>query len=704
MSSASINEIIRLCNSNQIQKVISLTPTVLHNFGPNAFATLLHFCARNHLLTFGQSLHRQLPPMPLPAFLSNHLVNMYSKCSRPDLARHVFDEMPIKNLVSWTTLLTGFNQNGLHDDCFRVFVEMIRSNCVPNDFGFVGVLSSCSKRSFSCGGRQGRQVHGVVCKIGFADDVYVGNGLISMYCRCYDDGDEQGWLLFRTMKWQNSISWNSMINGFSMNGRFGHSIKLFACMLRNKIDMDRATILGVLPSCSSLKSCWQLHGFAIKTNFVSEVEVATAFVKAYSASSGDIRDCYRVFSDARDHDTMSWTGIITSFADRDPEKAILLFHRFRSEGFVPDRHTFSIAVKACSTMTTERYGSALHSLILKSGFENDMVVSNALIHAYSRCGNINLAESIFRRCSDPGLVTWNSMIKAYAMHGRGEESLKLFSTMKTAPDSTTFVAVLSACSHKGLISEAREIFKSMKDIHKISPDTTHYACMVDVLSRVGLLREAKELIDEMTTEPDSVIWSTLLGACRKHGEVVLGEYAGQKLMEIQPENSAGYVMMSNLYREGGSLDSAAFVRKDMKEYGVKKTPGLSWIEIGNHVHEFASGGRRHSRIEEVSAVLKVFVGKLKKEKGYVTATAAAATEEDEERVLMHGEKLAFVFGMMNRRSGENCIRIMKNIRTCVDCHCFMKLASKLTGLEIVLRDTNRFHHFRDEVCSCGDYW
>ncbi|KAJ9672867.1 hypothetical protein PVL29_026213 [Vitis rotundifolia] len=261
-------------------------------------------------------------------------------------------------------------------------------------------------------------------------------------------------------------------------------------------------------------------------------------------------------------------------------------------------------------------------------------------------------------------VSWNSMLKAYAMHGQGKEALQLFSRMDAQPDGATFVALLSACSHAGMVEEGAKIFETMSNNHGIVPQLDHYACMVDILGRAGRISKAKELINKMPIEPDSVVWSALLGGCRKHGETKFAKLATVKLKELDPNNSLGYVLMSNIFCTDGRFNEARLIKMEMEGKTVRKEPGLSWIEVGNQVHEFASGGQ-YLALHDIE------------------------DEHKEEQLYYHSEKLAL---------------IMKNIQICVDCHNFMKLASELVDMEIVVRYSNRFHHFKVKVCSYNDYW
>jgi pentatricopeptide repeat protein len=296
------------------------------------------------------------------------------------------------------------------------------------------------------------------------------------------------------------------------------------------------------------------------------------------------------------------------------------------------------------------------------------------------------------------------------MHGRAKDALELFKQMDVHPDSATFVALLAACSHAGLVDEGVKIFNSMTESHGIAPQLDHYACMVDLYGRAGQIFEAEELIRKMPMKPDSVIWSSLLGSCRKHGKADLAKLAADKFKELDPKNSLAYIQMSNIYSSGGSFIEAGLMRKEMRDSKVRKRPGLSWVEVGKQVHEFTSGGQRHPQRESILSRLETLIGQLK-EMGYAPEVSSALhdieVEHIEDQLFHHSEKMALVFAIMNEASlpsGGNVIKIMKNIRICVDCHNFMKLASKLFQKEIVVRDSNRFHHFKYATCSCNDYW
>ncbi|KAI3881125.1 hypothetical protein MKX03_010138 [Papaver bracteatum] len=663
-----------LCVQRQLDKALTLfyAQERFHNsylfIYSQTYTTLLHACALKKSFSEGQSLHHHFLSLNLKPslFITNHLINFYSKCRQLDYAQYIFDEMPERNLISWTALISGYYQHNQPEKCFKLFSCMLCHH-LPNEFTFASVLGSCDRH-------RGQQVHGLAVKTSLDEHVYVGNSLITMYCKNDAvDHTGDGWLVFKNLPVRNLIK-----------------------MHRTGVGLDRVTLLGVTASIScsgyigengvllGLEKCCQLHCL-----------VVTALVKAYSELGAGIDDCYKLFSEINgNHDIVSWTGIITIVADRDPKQALLLFCQLRRECLDLDRYTYSIVIKACAGFASARHCSAIHSLVLKCGFNGDLVLSNALIHAYARSGSITLSE------------------QAYAIHGQGREALKLFASMNIKPDPATIVAVLTACSHAGLVDQGTEIFETMFEKYGISPQNDHFACMVDILGRAGRIHEAEAFINRMPVKPDPVVWSALLGGCRKHGEMKIAETASMQLMEmkLEPKNSLGYIIMSNIYSSNGRFKDAALIRKEMKGFKVRKEPGLSWIEVGNEVHEFAAGGQFHPLKDAIYAELEGLIRNLK-EIGYVPEISFALQDMEEEhkqeQLYYHSEKMALAFALIN--GGNSCyrgpiIRMMKNIRICVDCHNFMKLASDLVQREIVVRDSNRFHHFRNGVCSCSDYW
>ncbi|XP_057869692.1 pentatricopeptide repeat-containing protein At3g26782, mitochondrial-like [Cryptomeria japonica] len=328
---------------------------------------------------------------------------------------------------------------------------------------------------------------------------------------------------------------------------------------------------------------------------------------------------------------------------------------------------------------------------------------------YAKCGSIQKARELFDKMNHPRKVSWNAMIAGYAMHGYGKDALKLFELMELSgsnPNHVSFVSVLFACSHAGFINDGCKYFNLMSCSYCIMPTIDHYVCMIDLLGRAGYLEEALNFIIKMPIKLDAVAWKCLLGACRTHKNIGLGEFVATLLFESDAENDAPYVLLSNIYAELGSWGSFQKVRNLMKDRGIKKNPGCSWIEVHKMVHVFCVGDRSHPQTEEIYAKLEKLSWEMKAA-GYNTDTGYALNdvEEEEKELLLchHSEKLAIAFGLLNTFPGTT-IRIVKNLRVCNDCHTATKFISKVAGREIIVRDANRFHHFKLGQCSCGDYW
>ncbi|KAL8475832.1 hypothetical protein ACS0TY_028479 [Phlomoides rotata] len=666
-------------------------------------------CPPQALSLYMHTLTTAAPPSDV--FTANNNINLHAKRGDFHLAHQLFAQMPHRNIFSWSILVSGYAQHGKLEQSFRLFSQML-SHFTPNDFVYASLLPVCDYP-------HGMQLHGVAFKTGFVPWIYVANALIAMYWKNSNVMEAQK--VFEEMNFRNLVTYNSMIKGLVQHENGYEAMTLFTRMLRDGVGFDPTTLLTLASSQSEggdkkvlgLNFCLQLHCSAIKTGLVMDIGVVTSLIKGYSIFPAEIVACHRLFSETsgRYRDVVLWTGIMTASAEKDPEQVLVLFNQMRKEeDFYLDRYVLTALLKACANMVTEKTASSVHCQVLVSGFVNALELDNALVHAYARCGSIDNAEQVFTEMCSRDIVSWNSMLKAFAVHGKAEEALNSFKRMDVAPNESTFVALLSSCSHAGMVKEGTEIFDTMLEKYEIVPQLDHYACMIDILGRAGHLSEAQNIIMEMPMKPDYVIWSAFLGACRKHGDMNRANLASSKLKELDPENSLGYVMISNIYCTANSFNEGGFIRAKMDKAGVRKEPGLSWTEVGHRVHEFASGGHRQPQLKEIRAYIGELLIKLKNI-GYVPDTSSVLfdvqEEHKEEQLHHHSEKLALVFSLMhdgNSSRGGDAIKIMKNIRICLDCHNFMRFASKLVEKVIIVRDAKRFHHFKEGACSCNDYW
>lgn len=474
------------------------------------------------------------------------------------------------------------------------------------------------------------------------------------------------------------------------------------------------TFATVLTSCggtSGFELGKQIHSLIIKSSFESHIYVGSSLLDMY-AKAGRIHEARGVFECLPERDVVSCTAIISGYTQLGlDEEAIELFRKLQVEGMSSNYVTYASVLTALSGLAALDHGKQVHSHVLRFEIPSYVVLQNSLIDMYSKCGSLTYSRRVFDNMSERTVISWNAMLVGYSKHGMGREVVELFNLMreenKVKPDSVTYLAVLSGCSHGGMEDRGLEFFNEMVNCKDgFEPEIEHYGCVVDMLGRAGRVGEALEFIKKMPFEPTAAILGSLLGACRVHSNVDVGEFVGQHLMEIEPENAGNYVILSNLYACAGRWEDVTRVRELMKEKAVTKDPGRSWIELDQTLHTFHASDRSHPMSEELSVKVKELCVRFK-EAGYVPDMSCVlydVDEEQKEKVLLgHSEKLALTFGLIGTPKGAP-IRVIKNLRICVDCHNFAKFVSKVYGRKVSLRDKNRFHHIAEGTCSCGDYW
>ncbi|KAG9456843.1 hypothetical protein H6P81_001351 [Aristolochia fimbriata] len=407
-------------------------------------------------------------------------------------------------------------------------------------------------------------------------------------------------------------------------------------------------------------------------------------------------------------DLVVWNSVIGAYAQNgNAEQALNLFKQMRRADFSPNQGTLTSAFRACTSSVMLELGRQVHVQVLK--FDSDLILENALLDMYCKCGSLEEAILLFERMKERDVISWSTMVSGLAQNGQSREALGLFKTMQQSgirPNYITMVGVLFACSHAGLVDDGWYYYNSMKRLYGIEPGREHLGCMVDLLGRAGRVEEAAKFIDEMQLEADSVSWRTLLNACRVHRNVELAILAAKKVVEYDPEDIGAYVLLSNLYAESRRWRDVERVRETMRNRGVRKDPGCSWIELENQIHVFTLGDKSHPLIDKIILNLNILLQRTA-EVGYVPDTNFILHDLDGEQgddsLRFHSEKLAVAFGLMKSPRGKP-IRIMKNLRICGDCHSFMKHVSKIESCTIKIRDPVRFHHFKDGRCTCGDFW
>ncbi|XP_012852998.1 PREDICTED: pentatricopeptide repeat-containing protein At2g03880, mitochondrial isoform X1 [Erythranthe guttata] len=553
--------------------------------------------------------------------------------------------------------------------------------------------------------RQGRRVHQHVFANGYEPKTFLKNTLVNMYVK-FNLLDEAH-LLFDQMLERNVVTWTTMIAAYSNSEHKYKALEMLIMMLRDGVRPNMYTYSSVLRACEGLTNLKQLHCCIIKVGLELDVFVRSAVIDIYS-KWGEVKSALSIFDEMVTSDLVVWNSVIGGFAQNsEGDEALNLYMRMRRSGFGADQSTLTSVLRGCTSLALLELGRQVHVHVIK--FDRDLVLNNALLDMYCKCGSLEDASFVFTRMAVKDVISWSTMIIGLAQNGYSRKALDLFDKMKSSgakPNHITILGVLFACSHAGLVKEGDYYFKSMKKLFGIDPGREHYGCMVDLLGRAGKVEEAIELINEMKCEPDAVTWRTLLGACRVHRKMDLAEYAAKRVLSLDSHDAGTYILLSNIYANTQRWEDVENLRKSMKNVGIQKEPGCSWIEINKHVHAFILGDKAHPEINAIHEELNRIMWRLKGE-GYVPDTNFVLQdlegEQMENSLAHHSEKLAIVFGMMSLLKGKT-VRIRKNLRICGDCHVFAKLLAKMESRSIVIRDPIRYHHFEDGSCSCGDYW
>ncbi|XP_074269901.1 pentatricopeptide repeat-containing protein At2g03880, mitochondrial-like [Silene latifolia] len=681
------------------------------NMKPNEFSlsSMLNACAGRGDGNTGRKIHGYLIKLghERDQFSINALVDMYAKVGDMEDARVAFENILEPDTVSWNVIIAGSTLQGEHDLALELFCKMNNSGVYPNMFSLSSALKACAGSGMK---KLGRQLHSILMKKDVNADLFIGVGLLDMYSKCGLMEDAE--IVFKTMSQKDLIAWNAMISGYSLNGNDKGAVSTFCEMYNNGVGFNKTTLSTILKSLSSLQDTEvgsQIHAISVKSGLNSDDYVINSLVDLYG-KSGKIKETAKIFNESRIGDLATFTSMITAYSHHGQgEEALKLFRKMLRMKLLPDPYVCSALLSACVSLSAYELGKQIHVHILKLGYTSNTFAGNSLVNMYAKCGSLNDATLSFSRLKEKGIISWSAMIGGLANHGHGKEALELFDKMLldgVHPNHVTLVSVLCACSHAGLVDEAKHYFQTMETLYGIKPTQEHYSCMIDIFARAGKLEESLKLVNEMPYEANGAIWGSLLGAAKTHKNVELGQRAAEMLFTLEPEKSGTHVLLANLYASAGMWENVTEMRRLMKENKVKKEPGMSWIEVKDKVHTFIVSDNSHPRSKEIYAKLYELKDLMVKE-GYVPVLEIDLHDVDrsekEELLLHHSEKLAVAFALLVTPPGAP-IMIKKNLRICLDCHTAFKFICKIVSREIIVRDTNRYHHFKDGSCSCRDYW
>ncbi|XP_073139202.1 pentatricopeptide repeat-containing protein At4g14050, mitochondrial [Henckelia pumila] len=572
-------------------------------------------------------------------FYSNTVMDCYGKSGHLKDAVQLFEEMPRRDLASWASIFTAYNQANLCRNTLSLFSSMLSlDGFQPDHFIFASLVKACACLAFS---KLGLQLHAQFVVSPFSDDDVVKSALVDFYAKCgmVDTASR----VFDSILLKSLVSWTCLMYGYA---RVGNKIKL-------------AELLGHMP----------------RKNLYSWTALISGLVQ-----SGHLDDAFRLFDEMR----RELVGI--------------------EEPFV-----ISSLIAGSASSATLEVGKQIHKLVIGLGYESSLYVNNALIDMYAKLSDILSAEKIFIEMRKRDVVSWTSIIVGMAQHGRAKEALSLYDEMTLVglkPNEVTFVGLIYACSHVGLVERGRQLFDSMVVEYGLSPSLQHYTCLVDLYGRSGHLEEAENVLKSMPFEPDAAAYAALLSSCTQTGKKELGVRIANDLLKRGPKNTSTCILMSNIFARAAMWDNVATMRKYMGAMESKKKPGYSRVDLGKEDEVFYAGEAMHPMKDEIFSLLKELDSEMRK-RGYEPDTSVVLhdmeKQEKERQLFWHSERVAVAYGLLKSVPGTS-IRIIKNLRVCGDCHTVLKFICSIVGREIVVRDASRFHHFQNGVCSCKDFW
>lgn len=640
--------------------------------------------------------------------IGNKLIDASLKCGSISYARKLFDELPNRHIVMWNSMISSYISHKKSKEGIGLYERMVLDGVYPDEYTF-----SCVFKAFSNLGliNEGRRAHGLSVVLGLeVSNVFVGSALVDMYAKFGRMKD--AWLVSNRVVDKDVVLFTALIVGYSQQGDDDEALEVFGNMINQGIKANEYTFASILIACGNLEDLTNgklVHGLVIKSGYEPAVASQTSLLTMY-ARCGLIDDSLVIFKRLPNPNHVTWTSLIVGLVRNGREElALTKFRKMIHKSIVPNSFTLSSALQACSGLAMIDEGKQIHAMVTKFGLDRDVYAGAALVNLYGKCGSTEMARSVFDALIDIDVVSMNSMIYSYAQNGFGHEALQLFNSMKELgleSNEVTILSVLLACNNSGLVHQGCQIFATIMNNQTIDLTRDHYACMVDLLGRSGRLEEAEALVKQVRN-PDVVLWRTLLSACKLHGEVEMAERAVNKVLELAPGDEGSHILLTNVYASTGNWNQVIGIKNTMRDLKFKKNPAMSWVDVDREVHTFMAGDLSHPRSREINETLEKLIEKVKL-LGYVPDTRFVLQDMDEElkkrSLYYHSEKLAISFALLMSSNKNTIIRIFKNLRVCGDCHSWIKFVTKVSGREIIARDAKRFHHFKDGLCSCGDYW
>lgn len=566
---------------------------VLDGFNPNnyTYVAAISACSNLETIRTGKELHGRIyrTEEVFNAFVSNCLVNFYGKCGLLSSARVVFDAIFEPNLVAWASLMSCYIQSGDYEGGIDIFLRSLSLGMEINEFICASVLGACAALESL---EIGKQAHCLSVKAGVIGDQFVVTALVNFYAKCRElQGAHQAFL---EVDKPHLSAWTALLGGCVDMEKKREAVELFCKMLAAGIEPSEktfASVIGAFTGGMEVQVGRQIHSLVIKRGFNSFTFVCNAILDFYM-KSGHHDESLKTFLEMDQHDIVSWNTLIAGCVGSSHyEEATEFLRNMLCSGFEPNLYTYSSILSICGDLPSIEWGKQTHTRILKPGFDSNVVVGSALIDMYAKCGCLDVARKVFDTLPSKNMVSWNTMLVGYAQHGFGKEALEVYDIMRSngvKPNYITFIGILSACGHAGLLEEGLHHFNSMTRDYGISPRTEHLSCMVSLFARKGKIREAYDIIESFSGEPDKVVWRCLLSGCKTNRDLAFAKHAAERILNHDPDDTSVHIMLSNIYAELRMWDELAEIRKLMKEKELKKDIGCSWTELDNKMYSFSA--------------------------------------------------------------------------------------------------------------------
>ncbi|GMY05846.1 putative pentatricopeptide repeat-containing protein At3g18840 [Fagus crenata] len=639
-------------------------------FTPTIFTSnqLIHVYSKHGLLREAHKLFDEMPERNV--FSWNAIISAYIKSQNLKQARALFDAASNRDLVTYNSMLSGYvSADGHEAHALKLFLDTrsAREGIKIDEFTLTTMLNLTAKLSVVS---YGRQLHSYMVKSANDLSRFAVSSLIDMYskCGCFKEacwvfsGCGSGVvdlvsknamvaacckecklemaldIFWREPELNDTVSWNTLISGYSQNGYEEESLRMFVCMAESGIGWNEHTFASVLSACSGLKSLKlgkEVHAWVLKNEMSLNPFVSSGIVDVYCkcgnmkyaesvhiaigngncyaitsmivgyASQGNMVEARRLFDSLPEKNSVVWTALFSGYVRSQQCEVVfeLLCEFYAKEATLPNAVILLSLLSSCAIQAALGPGKQIHAYLLRVGIEMDEKLITALVDMYSKCGSIAYAKKIFQRVIDRDSVIYNVMIAGYAHYGHENEAIQHFDEMVergVRPDAVTFLALLSACRHSRLVEQGEKIFLSMRKDFNVLPETNHYACMIDLYGRTNQLEKVVAFMRMVPMEPDAAIWGAFLNACRINGNIVLAREMEEKLLSSVGDDGARYVQLANVYAAEGNWDDMGRIRKKMRREEVKnKFAGCSWVYVENGVHTFTSGDTSHFKTEDI---------------------------------------------------------------------------------------------------------